>query len=231
MDNYLGPSKQMNQENKENQYPEPLKAKRGFSITKPLSNRNSSIPILKPIHQNAKTQKLESFLRNSLLKSPKRICSPSHRIIAQPGKSVLRRNGPAFVVESSTGLINEATKFGTELNTANCEGFPFPETESEIVQIPTNEDNLNKMAIIRMIKNKQATNNDKVRQDRSGFYNESEFKEYRENRAQALSESTEGVQLVSQNINSIQQDRPTFQLQKGSKQSKKSVKWADNLEW
>lgn len=42
-----------------------------------------------------------------------------------------------------------------ELNSSQCEDFPLPEHENEVVQIPTNEDDNPKMAIIRMFKNQE----------------------------------------------------------------------------
>ncbi|RLV89490.1 hypothetical protein JA1_005130 [Spathaspora sp. JA1] len=247
LENYLRPSFNRNDENKENQdlYPEPLKVKKtgSNSINKPsIYKSTKGIPILKPIHSNtAKAKKFEAFiLRNNVLgKSPKRICSPNNGIV--PGKSLLKNHGPAFLIESSSGLINEATKFGTELNSSNCQGFPFPETETEIVQIPTNEDDANKkMAIIRMINNKPTANPSKKTQiyERSGFYNESEFQEYKDkNHNSVPNDHSEGVKVVSQNIDNIQQTSSSSKtivhkdIYRKQQPTTKTVKWAPNLEW
>lgn len=75
--------------------------------------------------------------------SPNRICTPNHTGIDAPFKPSLKyQNSPfnIYLVDSLTGLINDATQFGTELNASNCEGFPLPEHVNEIVQIPTNEE-------------------------------------------------------------------------------------------
>lgn len=115
------------------------------------------------------------------------------------------------MVESLTGLINDATQFGTELNASNCEGFLMPDNINEIVQIPTNEvgpSAKKKLAIIKAHHSKRFTDDQsdltKSRSGSPGFYLKQEFEKYRE--------------LT-----------PPSQVQ--VHRDKKAVRWADELEW
>ncbi|CAI5760806.1 unnamed protein product [Candida verbasci] len=126
----------------------------------PTSNSKSNLSsqVLKPLNNNtpipSPKKKFESKSQlQSLLQSPNRIHQPNSN--SKPLKSsFLKRESNFYLIESSTGLINDATKYGTELNGSNGEEFPFPEHENEVVQIPTN-DEASKLAIIRMFKTKQ----------------------------------------------------------------------------
>ncbi|KAL6453979.1 hypothetical protein SBY92_003434 [Candida maltosa Xu316] len=93
---------------------------------------------------------------------PKRLCLPKHALLkpARPSLKVQDQSSNIFLIESSTGLINDATKYATELNGSQCEDYPLPEHENEVVQIPTNDDENPKMAIIRMFKSKRFGNTD-----------------------------------------------------------------------
>ncbi|CAX40965.1 conserved hypothetical protein [Candida dubliniensis CD36] len=161
-----------------------------------VTKKKSPVPILQPI-------------TNTIKRSPKRLCLPKHSVIA-PRKPALKadRASSIFLMESSSGLVNDATKYATELNSSQCDDFPLPEHENEVVQIPTNEDDNPKMAIIRMFKTKRFDT--KAEGEASGFYNEKEFQKYK-------GEQDNGVSVVSQSVNG-----PT---------AKKTVKWATNLEW
>lgn len=136
-----------------------------------VTKKKSPVPILQPITNSSK---------------PKRVCLPKHTVL-RPRKPALKQDGATtiFLMESLSGLVNDATKYATELNSSQCEDFPLPEHENEVVQIPTNEDDNPKMAIIRMFKTKRVGG-----------------------------EQENGVLVVSQTA-------PT----------KKTVKWATNLEW
>lgn len=148
-------------------YPDPIKSK-GKGIQK--SNKmyfksprrqKTSIPVLKPLNNLAnieirpdKTERAKNFH----VKSDHNTSIPLHRTIF-PSKPSIKYHDQTlniYIVDSSTGLTNDATKFGTELNASNCEDFPLPENVNEIVQIPTNDDanaKHQKMAIIKVFQN------------------------------------------------------------------------------
>lgn len=170
--------------------------------SKVTKSTKSSLPILQPITNNPKRH---------TIRSPKRLCRPKHTLL-HPQKPSIKSldKSNIFLIESLTGLINDATKYATELNGSHGEEYPLPEHENEVVQIPTNEDKDPKMAIIRMYKPKRFAKTDES-DHKNGFYNEAEFYIYRD-------QQSSGVQVVSSSVGS-------------SSGTKKSVRWADNLEW
>lgn len=170
--------------------------------SKVTKSNKLSLPILQPITNNPKRH---------TIRSPKRLCRPKHRSL-RPQKPSIKAfdKSNIFLIESLTGLINDATKYATELNGSHGEEYPLPEHENEVVQIPTNEDKDPKMAIIRMYKPKRLAKTDDS-DHKNGFYNEAEFDIYRD-------QQSSGVQVVSSSVGS-------------SSGTKKSVRWADNLEW
>ncbi|KAI5962961.1 uncharacterized protein KGF55_002753 [Candida pseudojiufengensis] len=187
-----------------NNKPSKIKKKSLSSLTRrkslPLIETNN-IPKKSPLY---KKQSQSSIILHGL-------CKPNNQL--KPFKSCFNINESSiFIIESSTGLLNDATKFATELNGSKNDDLPYPEHENEVVQIPTN--NLNneeivKMAIIRMIKTNWSKS--EVNNKRIGFYSENEYKSYK----QEPNDSGAGVEMISQsNLN-----------------KKKSVRWADNLEW
>lgn len=212
-------------ENKENVLPvEPLKRKLSDSLTKtPLKRVRSytQMPLAPAPGQNnnvrnrpgpkattkataAKATPLKTAARHRLPRgSPQRVCTPSSTL---PGRPCLKiRPGLSiYVVDSLTGLVRDATQFGTELNLLNCEGFPLPDNPNEVVQIPTNESVLasaeQKMAIIKAINGPRRV---RLLQARKGFYTRREF---------------EQTKLL---------DRPVSVYSSKSK----AVRWADDLEW
>lgn len=150
-------------------------------------------------------------------------CRPNHRMLITLKPSIIYKlsKPQIYLVDSSTGSLNDATQFGTELNASNCEEIPLPEDDNEVVQIPTNEDTTNqKMAIIRTFNNKKFTTGDTDVKDRSGFYNKTEFNQY----LNTVSTHDTGVEVINQNA-------PIFRTTKINK--KKLVRWPDNdqLEW
>ncbi|RCK57514.1 hypothetical protein Cantr_07018 [Candida viswanathii] len=175
-------------------------------VTKSRIGASSSAPILQPITNN-----LKRIATTKEQRSPKRLCLPKHTSL-HPQKPSIKASGNSniFLIESLTGLINDATKYGTELNGSRHEDYPLPEHENEVVQIPTNEDDNPKMAIIRMYKPKKFGEGDQNQQKKSGFYTEAEFDIYKDQQGS-------GVQVVSLSV--------------GTSSSKKKVRWASNLEW
>lgn len=207
------------------------------------SSVKSFIPTLKPL-TNISTNYID--LRNdrptsreyyplrksvgSLQTSPKRINAPNHlKYLNEAIRPVMKYNDKQtniYIVDSLTGLINDATQFGTELNASNCEGFPLPEDVNEIVQIPTNDDinkNKQKMAIIKAYhnkytkpknnKNNKNDNKSNIEKGRTGYYTNEEFQKFLINKRQPDVE-------VLQTQNSL-----------SNKRDIQRVKWADQLEW
>lgn len=83
---------------------------------------------------------------------PKRKRASSHEpnFALLPGKPCLRLSSDMtiFMVELLTGSVVNATQFGTELNSTNCENIQFPANPNEVVLIPTNAEEL-EVAIIK----------------------------------------------------------------------------------
>lgn len=181
-------------ENKENV--EPLGIRKGSnSVNKPKRKR-MGIPVLQPLANITNLEKA---------RSPKRVCVPRRSTPGKPCLKALDDPNIIYVVDSLTGLVNDATQFGTELNASNCEGFPMPEDINEIVQIPTNDTvpsaaALKKMAIIKAF---HSTRFPSVGADNSrGFYSKKQFDEYKNGKLRVFDEA-----------------------------KKKGVQWADDLEW
>lgn len=209
MSNYLD-----DDENKENQNFEPLKAKNASSIKKSnrvlfkTPRRHTQIPILKPLLNLTNVEAKNDLTKSDFqvkTDSPKRICIPKHRVLTANKSSLKCEPHQIYIVESLTGLINDATKFGTELNASNGEDFPLPEDVNEVVQIPTNEDphtKVQKMAIIKVVRPEREDKGT----GKNGFYSSKEWERYREGSPDDL-----GVEVVSQNV--------------------RKVRFADELEW
>ncbi|KAF3986830.1 hypothetical protein FT663_01571 [Candidozyma haemuli var. vulneris] len=199
-------SKRSNDENKENSTPSRHSKKPRLS-DRPRKSL-SSIPSLQPLNNVT-----ESNTRN-LVRSPQRICVPKNSTPRRPCfKKSQRSPVQIYMVESSTGLVNDATQFGTELNASNCEGFLMPDNVNEIVQIPTNEvgpQAKKKLAIIKAHHSKRFSQGNLEGslsvgdESSSGFYSKQEFDDYRALRPQSQ----------------VQVHRDT-----------KAVRWADELEW
>ncbi|KAG5419670.1 hypothetical protein I9W82_001550 [Candida metapsilosis] len=191
----------IHQDNKENL---------GYKVKKPTLRRKSL-----PLVETNNIQK-----KPHLKRAPKAsgVCQPRHQSLT-PSKSCLSiEDAKVYLIESSTGLVNQATDFATELNGCTNETLPFPEHENEVVQIPTNSGDAQQMAIIRMFNIKLA----KARKGiRTGFYSEKEFQEYQAKLKQEAANAIQnaGVQVVSQ-------EKPREDSSKD-----KRVKWADKLEW
>ncbi|KAI3407082.2 hypothetical protein KGF56_000069 [Candida oxycetoniae] len=165
------------------------------------------------------------------LSSPQRICQPKHQFITPTKPSLNKAEKKIFLIESSTGLVADATRFATELNGSNSSELLYPENENEVIQIPTNRDNGDKTAIIRMY-NIKASEKNTIEHKHNGFYSENELQTYqlKQQREQAdqqvisisqeSSSNNDGVQILSQS--SIDNLKNT---------GKKSVRWAPKLEW
>lgn len=223
-----------------------------FKNPRRQSNSKTGIPILKPITNltNIDFKNIDGSVQSRLKPeiSPKRICTPKHKIHGQPFKSSLKilHDGilNIYMVDSLTGLINDATQFGTELNASNCEGFPLPEDINEIVQIPTNDDlsnkkhkqkNHQKMAIIKAYHNKRFNRPSNLHSPdgRLGFYNKDEYDAYKSKLSQVMDTGVEVLNDTSSSSAS-EVDSPRS-MRNNSKDNngdaKRKVKWADQLEW
>ncbi|PSK41136.1 hypothetical protein C7M61_000808 [Candidozyma pseudohaemuli] len=198
-------AKRFNDENKENS----LRPSKKPRLSDRPRRSMSSIPSLQPLSNITDTNS------RSPNRSPQRICVPRRRRPLRPclKELLLRLPIQIFMVESLTGLVNDATQFGTELNASNCEGFLMPDNVNEIVQIPTNEVGplaKKKLAIIKAHHSKRFCENrpeeSKQEENSSGFYLKREFEEYKAPKAQR-------------------------QLQVQVHRDSKAVRWADELEW
>lgn len=164
----------------------PIRSNKVKKPLKPLAS-NLQMPVLKPLNNTLKANFQQSKLntktkRNTIASSTtdhhKRICKPNHHTKRELKPCIIYKQDPCqiFLVDSLTGSLNDATQFGTELNASNCEGFPLPENTHEVVQIPTNEDNIGpKMAIIKAFTSKYYTNG-ASQMPKSGFYSKKSTK-------------------------------------------------------
>lgn len=206
-------------ENKENVAPIEPSKKRQRDTNLPLRQvkrqKRTAIPVLQALPNACNT---DTFTQRSpipasqsqlpSIRSPHRVCVPKSSRIMKPQPLVLKplKKIDIFLVDSLTGLVNDATQFGTELNASNCEGFPMPEDVNEIVQIPTNDSVPSsvqqKMALIKAFYSTRL-NYEKGDNSYRGFYSKKEFDEYR---------SLGKTQAKVYN-------------------EKRKVRWADELEW
>lgn len=226
LDNFLQEPKKptsnlVNNENKENltSLVKPSKRKLADSAPKSQFRKKRPTPPL-PKSSVANGMLPASMVNNSVLSllqspatkkvletSPHRICVP--RCVDLPKQPALkfRQNNSIFLVDSLTGSVNDATQFGTELNSSNCEGFPLPDDINEVVQIPTNTtgpvSSAPKMAIIKAIYSKRMWSNEIYENEKIGFYSKREFEELKLNA---------NPQMTIYN-------------------DKKQVRWAEDLEW
>lgn len=219
-------------------FPDPIKPK-GKGIQK--SNKmffksprrqKTSIPVLKPLTnltnveiKNDKVIKNEFNdvkQRNFQVKSDKHISIPLHRKIfpSRPSIKYQDKKLNIYIVDSSTGLMNDATKFGTELNASNCEDFPLPENINEIVQIPTNDDinaKHQKMAIIKVFQN-QYFKNELALKASAGYYTQNELENFK------ISANKENdTPNHDKELDLVNNEKPNSK--------KKKVQWANELEW
>lgn len=173
--------------------------------------RNLRLPLIYPLQplqiDGFPTLQMRAPATLAGSRSPHRICIPKSSRIVKPQQLVLRplTKLDIYLVDSLTGLVNDATQFGTELNASNCEGFPMPEDVNEIVQIPTNEtvgpSEQQKMALIKAYHSTRmgSLGDSSYR----GFYSKKEFDEY--------------VRLGKTQVKVYEE--------------KRRVRWADDLEW
>lgn len=196
--------KPVDNDNKENISPEPLKIRKDGP--RKAKKKRTGIPVLQPLHNILNLSSPEKPVR-----SPARICVPRRTGPGKPCVKALEKQLNIFLVDSLTGLVNDATQFGTELNASNCEGFPMPEDVNEIVQIPTNDTvplaAQKKMAIIKAF---HSTRFPGGSSSTRGFYSKKEFDEYAQGKVKVLEE------------------KDKFNVEE---KDKRGVRWADDLEW
>ncbi|CAH2352109.1 hypothetical protein CLIB1423_05S05798 [[Candida] railenensis] len=220
-------------------------AKSFIPTLRPLSNLSTNVTnfelrndYVKEFNKNSNTATTTNNYNNnntnnatSVSMSPKRICVPNHLNYTgkfKPSIKYSKSSTNIYMVDSSTGSINDATQFGTELNASNCEGFPLPEDTNEIVQIPTNDDtnkNKQKMAIIKAYHNKYFNTASSAASSREskpdfrigGFYSSEEFEKFQS----SIDAMKTGVELV--------QNEPKTKAK--NKKGKARVNWAEQLEW
>ncbi|KAI5962749.1 hypothetical protein KGF57_001401 [Candida theae] len=201
-------------ENKEN-------LTKAYRVTKkaPSLNRRKSLPL---VETNNIQKKVISPFKHKPIKAatrPTGVCQPRHQTLT-PSKSCLSiENAKVYLMESSTGLVSQATDFATEINGSSDNLLPFPDNEDEVVQIPTNSNDAQQMAILRMYNVKL----DRARKGmRTGFYSEKEFRDYQAKLKKEAMNAASGVEVVSQD---------TPREDKHTAVKERRVQWADNLEW
>ncbi|CUM63439.1 uncharacterized protein PRCAT00001014001 [Priceomyces carsonii] len=266
LSNYLNQniSRRQQSQNKENLAPSPdplksIKSRDNNSIKKSnkmffkTPRRNTNLTSgTRPLSNLTNLEQKKDWQSESAesAKSPRRICSPRHRAAPVPTKPSIRygdARSTIFLVDSLTGHINDATRFGTELNASNCEGFPLPEDANEVVQIPTNDDSKSKkqkMAIIKAIRNKhfrKTTENSNNTERRSGFYSRGEFQKYRDSLKKEKEEKHDllGVEVVNQTLIPLSNTKKStddlydddLTSEKNRKKESRKVRWANDLIW
>lgn len=203
----------------------PLKQGRNDNNSIKLDS-NKSIPVLRPLTNNRQRNgnPFDGFMimskqfskARSLINSEQVIggarFEPRHRQIKHPLKPILKHkqleNQLTFIVDSLTGSVHDATQFGTELNSVNCNGFPLPETTNEIVQIPTSEGKpeeqkvafIKAFKIVPMIQQETDTNMTKnnstlTELNALGYYS---YNKYLESREQDNKITGNGVEIQTQ---------------------------------
>lgn len=166
-----------------------------------LQNTKSRIPL--PVSQIA-------VRRSKRLEEPidtRKICCPKNIEMELRPVLKVKSNCLNYIVDASTGLLFDATKYATEMNSVNGEGIPIPQTPNELVTIPVAKERKAsknpKTAMLRGVapfKTKSGKANGVV----VGFYSEEEYKKFCE---------TDTV-VIDKKIT-----------------TEKKVRWAPELEW
>lgn len=186
------------------------------SLGRTLLGKPSQIPVLRPMHTATVP----------LIVSPQRICRPQHRQYPPTTlRPALKANGGRhhniYVVESLTGLVGDATRFGTELNASQTDDFPLPVHPREIVQIPLyleeeerESDQPLPVAIIRLLHDRRQQQHLPTATGHRGFYTPHQFEIFR----QDIDRTTNETPLTKPSSS------PT-------EHSTRKVHWAEDVEW
>lgn len=200
------------------------KAKSSPKKVSPLKKSKSKIPLpTTTVLQNEirRSKRLEQALIES---SPSRkFCSPKKKLAnLKPVLRIKSKNSLNFIVDSSTGQLHEATQYATEINANNGEGIPIPKTMNEQVTIPINgprRSKIPKTAIVRgfsyKIPSAKYLSDNKV-----GFYSEAAYKSY-------FSPKNSPNKVIKPH----KVDGSPTKKNKVKKSEKRSVRWAEQLEW
>lgn len=201
------------------------KAKNSPKKATTLKKSKSKIPLpTTTVLQNEirRSKRLEqAFIESSPLR---KVCSPKKRLTnLKPVLRIKSKNSLNFIVDSSTGQLHEATQYATEINANNGEGIPIPKTMNEQVTIPINgprRSKIPKTAIVRgfsyKIPSAKYLSDNKV-----GFYSEAAYKSY-------FSPKNSPNKIVKSY--KAEAGSPT-KKNKTKKNEKRSVRWAEQLEW
>ncbi|KAH3678502.1 hypothetical protein WICMUC_001519 [Wickerhamomyces mucosus] len=222
----------------------PLKKKSKLNTYQPndnslleTSSAKSKIPL--PIRKSKRILSAESII------DEKRICSPIKQLTKElnikPSIKVYDTPILNFIVDSSTGLLSDATKYATEINSINGYGVPLPENETELVTIPINgQRKTNKSPRIAFVKCIKFNNSSKIEngvlKDNNygnsyksiGFYTESQWvlKKKQINNSKDNNDSDNEVNEVNE-IN----DNDCNSINDRNGIIGKKLRWADELEW
>ncbi|CAK9435357.1 uncharacterized protein LODBEIA_P00840 [Lodderomyces beijingensis] len=208
-------------EDKENLFFRPAKLQK-------TNSKQRSIPLIET-NNFPKRNPLEKRVVKTPVSSPERLCQPRHQHITPSKPSLQYAEARIFLIESSTGLTTDATKFATELNSSCSSNLIYPDNENEVIQIPTTKDSGNKTAIIRMFCTK--SNQKAANYLKCGFYSENELQVYKEEACAQKSQNPSsgdnpGESLHNSGVQLLSQSR-----ENQVSSNKKQVRWADKLEW
>jgi len=202
--------------------------KQSVEQPKALQKSKSKIPLPTSVTDNIRRSKrLEPPI--SAESPTKKRCSPIKKfnLNLKPVLRMKSQNSLNLIVDSSTGQLHEATQYATEINANNGEGIPLPKAVNEQVTIPINgvrRSKIPKTAIVRgfnlyKIPNTKHSGKNNI----LGFYSEDAYKKY-------FSPNVSPNKVMKPNTSvNISQSSPSKKTSTVKK--KRSVRWAEQLEW
>lgn len=185
-----------------------------------LKKSKSKIPLPTsslPGGEIRRSKRLES--QNIPTSPTRKTCSPNKKFDnLKPVLRIKSKNSLNLIVDSSTGQLHDATQYATEINANNGEGIPLPKTMNEQVTIPINgprRSKIPKTAIVRGFMHKIPSGTKQLGTSKVGFYSEDAYKTYFCSKA-----SPRKVMKPT-----------TGSPSKKAVKKKRSVRWAEKLEW
>lgn len=155
-------------------------------------------------------------------------CNPVAKDVSHELKSAIKTyNKPILnlFIDSSTGLLTEATRFATEINALNAVGIPLPKTIDELVSIPVNSrrrrraKKQKKMAYVKGLKFDHT--GEKEEKPKLGFYTPDEFRKYIWNLNKEEDDEEDEQEVEEAGGDSIEPKAKVV----------KRLRWAKELEW
>ncbi|CCH43401.1 hypothetical protein BN7_2949 [Wickerhamomyces ciferrii] len=199
------------------------------SSTNSIKRSKSKIPLpASLVNEVRRSKRLENqipvHINDRNVCTPKSLNSKSNPI---PILRIKSENSLNFIVDASTGKLHDATQYATEINASNGEGVPIPQTINEQVTVPVNgpkRTKTPKTAIVRGYLLKLSSNGIKGNTSsnrRLGFYSEADYKKY-------FNPKHSPVKIMKPQSNSTS---PTKKTKAKELNTKRSVRWAEQLEW